>query len=100
MEKRDHLARVTVSDETWAAFRQAAGRRRVPVARYLAGLVEREVTRLRAADAKAEELSVQEAVGALEEVKGLVLDLDNIANRLEWAIRWGRTDVVPPAPRS
>ena len=99
MEKRDHLARVTVTDETWTAFREAAGRRRVPVARYLAGIVEREVTRLRAAEAKAEELSVQEAVGALEEVKGLVLDLDNIANRLEWAIRWGRTDSVPPAPR-
>ena len=95
-ERRDHLARVNVSDEVWAAFRQAAGRRHAFASRYLGSLVEREVTRMRAADARAEGLSVQEAVGALEEVQSLKTDLEAIAQRLEWAIRWGRKDI--PAP--
>ena len=99
VEKRDHLARVNVSDEVWVAFRQAAGRRHSFVSRYLGSLVEREVIRLRAADAREEGLRAQEAAGALEEAQSLKADLEGIAQRLEWAIRWGRTDVVP-APRS
>ena len=91
-KKSDHMARVSVTDFVWADFKQAAGRRRVSVTAYLGTLIEREVTRLRAVAAREESLSATEATAALAEVKSLTGDLASIANRLERAAKWGRSD--------
>jgi hypothetical protein len=97
-----HVARVTVSDEAWAAFRRVALAQGTPVSRYLGRLVEAELERRKprpvrrvsgAADA------IADGIAALREVRLAIDELDAIAGRLarETANRGGRWDDIGPA---
>jgi hypothetical protein len=94
-----HVARVTVSDEAWAAFRRVALAQGTPVSRYLGRLVEAELERRKprpvrrvsgAADA------IADGIAALREVRLAIDELDAIAGRLarETANRGGRWDDI------
>lgn len=80
---RDHMARITVSDEVWGEFREAARVRAISVTAYLAQLVSKEVLKLRADGARAETLTARHAAAALADARSLGKDLAAIANRLE-----------------
>jgi TorA maturation chaperone TorD len=78
---RDHQARVKVSDDVWADFREAT--RNSSVALVLGELVEREVDRHRARRVRegfADELELFEA---LERAQELHADLAELVKRLE-----------------
>ncbi len=75
------MARVAVSDDVWADFRAAIGRR--PISKVLGELVEREVQRYRSRRLRDGELDARELVDALERARMQQADLDAILRRLE-----------------
>ncbi len=101
-EKRDHMARITVTDEVWGEFREASRVRGISVTAYLAQLVSREVTTLRAGAAKAETLTARHAASALADARSLRDDLDEITRRLEMLTDHpdvlGELDPLPEPP--
>ena len=79
------VARVAVSDEQWASFRQAALAQGVSVSTYLARLVEAELSRRRGRPVAAVDPTAtpsDQAVNALAEVRASIDELDKIAGRL------------------
>ena len=80
-EVRDHMARIAVSDEVWADFREAAGQE--PLSSVLAELVEREVHRYRQRRVRDGTADDQEVLAALTEARELHTDLSDIVDRLE-----------------
>jgi len=104
VEGNHHVARVTVSDEAWAGFRQVALAQGTPVSRYLGRLVEAELERrkrrpVRRVSSAAGE--IEDGLAALREVRLAIDELDAIAGRLarETANRGGRWDDIGPALR-
>jgi hypothetical protein len=80
-----HVARVTASDDAWAAFRQVALAQGTPVSRYLGRLVEAELERrktrpVRRVSGKAG--AIEDGLAALREVRLAIDELDAIAGRL------------------
>lgn len=80
-ESPTRMARVAVSDDVWADFRAAIGRR--PISKVLGELVEREVQRYRSRRLRDGELDARELVDALERARMQQADLDAILRRLE-----------------
>jgi hypothetical protein len=81
------MARVQVSDETWAAFRAQLGA--TPVSEALGRLVQREVGR-------AQRQSASDSAGvrlALEDARAVAAELASLISRLE-----GASDVLAPVP--
>jgi hypothetical protein len=79
------LARVGVSAEAWQAFRQLALRRGLSVTAYLGKLVEQELRRhgrTNLAETTADASPRDEAIAALEDVRGSIDELDDVAGRL------------------
>src|SRR4051812_5422037 len=104
MSSQYHVARVTVSDDSWAAFRQVALAQGVPVSRYLGRLVEAELERRKARPVRrvsGKVGDVEDGLAALREVRLAIDELDAIAGRLarETANRGGRWDDIGPALR-
>jgi hypothetical protein len=87
------MARVQVSDETWAAYRVLLGG--VPASRAIGRLIEREVARHRRRTALDSE-SVQAAV---QEARVVARELEALVSRLEAANRrqadWQRRERTP-----
>ena len=82
-EPRDRMARVQVSDETWAAFRAQLGT--TPVSVALGRLVERDAARMaRSSSSDAEGIRV-----ALEDARGVADELRLLIARLELAAGGG-----------
>ena len=81
---REHMARITVTDQVWGEFREAAHARGISVTTYLAQLVSKEVTHLRADAAKADSLTSRHAAAALADARSLRDDLAAITRRLEY----------------
>lgn len=76
------MARVQVSDETWAAYRVALGA--TPVSIALGQLVEREVAshrRKTALDADGVRDAVRDARAVASELEGLIARLERAAER-------------------
>jgi len=103
VEGKYHVARVTVSDDAWAAFRRVALAQGTPVSRYLGRLVEAELERrkprpVRVSGAAGE---IEDGLAALREVRLAIDELDAIAGRLarETANRGGRWGDIGPALR-
>ena len=74
---RDRMARVQVSDETWAAYRAALGA--TPVSVALGRLVEREVASRRrrtAADGDGVQAAVTDARAVVDELQALIARLE------------------------
>jgi hypothetical protein len=74
---RDRMARVQVSDETWAAYRAALGA--TPVSVALGRLVEREVASRRrrtAADGDGVRAAVRDARAVVDELQALIARLE------------------------
>src|SRR3954447_25765867 len=85
MDARYHVSRITLPDESWAAFRQVALAQGAPVSRYLGRLVEAELERretrpVRRVSGKTGE--VEDGLAALREVRLAIDELDAIAGRL------------------
>jgi hypothetical protein len=78
---RDHQARVKVSDDVWADFREATRTRSVAMA--LGDLVTREVDRYRARRMREGSADEQELLEALERAHELHTDLAELVRRLE-----------------
>ena len=102
VEGKYHVARVTVSDEAWTAFRRAALAQGTPVSRYLGRLVEAELKRreprpVRRVSGAAG--AIVDGIAALREVRLAIDELPAIAGRLarETANRGGRWDDIGPA---
>ena len=102
MEGKYHVARVTVSDDAWTAFRRVALAQGTPVSRYLGRLVEAELERreprpVRRVSGTAGE--IQDGLAALREVRLAIDELEAIAGRLarETANRGGRWGDIGPA---
>ena len=101
MEGNYHVARVTVSDEARATFRQIAVAQGTPVSRYLrlveAELQRREPRPVRRVSGVAGE--IQDGLAALREVQLAIDELEAIAGRLarETANRGGRWGDIGPA---
>lgn len=81
--KRDHQARVKVSDEVWREFRDVVGNDSIAV--YLGRLVERAVERDRARRVREGTVDELELLDALERAQELHADLGAMVARLE---RW------------
>ena len=102
MESNYHVARVTVSHDAWAAFRQVALAQGTPISRYLGRLVEAELERrrprpVRRVSGVADE--IDDGLAALREVRLAIDELEAIAGRLarETANRGGRWGDIGPA---
>jgi hypothetical protein len=102
VESNYHVARVTVSDDVWVAFRRVAVAQGTPVSRYLGRLVEAELERrkprpVRRVSGVAGE--IQDGLAALREVRLAIDELEAIAGRLarETANRGGRWGDIGPA---
>jgi hypothetical protein len=78
---RDHQARVKVSDEVWADFREATRNSSVAIA--LGNLVTREVDRYRARRVREGSADEQELLEALERAQELHAELAALVKRLE-----------------
>ncbi len=78
---RDHQARVKVSDDVWADFREATRNRSVAIA--LGVLVTREVDRYRARRVQEGSADEQELLEALERAQKLHAELAELVTRLE-----------------
>jgi hypothetical protein len=78
---RDHPARVKVSDDAWADFREAT--RNSSVALALGELVAREVDRYRARRVREGWADELELLEALERAQELRADLVELVRRLE-----------------
>lgn len=79
--KRDRMARVSVTDQTWNDYRALLGSR--PVSEALGALVEREVDRHHARRLKTGTLDDRELVDALDRARQQHADLTQIVTRLE-----------------
>lgn len=79
--RRDHMARVHVTDEVWAEFRRAAGN--TPMSQLLGRLVEREVERDRARRIREGTVDDQILLDALERARELHEDVAALVARLE-----------------
>lgn len=79
---RDRMARVQVSDETWAAYRALLGT--VPVSRAIGRLIEREVASHRRRTA----LDADSVTAAVQEARVVTGELETLIGRLEAASRW------------
>jgi hypothetical protein len=104
MEGSYHVARVTIADAAWAAFRRVALNQGTPVSRYLGRLVAAELERR--ATRPVQSVSgagnaVDDGLAALREVRLAIDELDAIAARLarETAKHGGRWDDIGPALR-
>jgi hypothetical protein len=87
------MARVQVSDETWAAYRALLGA--VPASRAIGRLIEREVAshrRRTALDSESVQAAVQEARVVARELEALVSRLE-AANRRH--VDWQRRESAP-----
>jgi hypothetical protein len=78
---RDHQARVKVSDDVWADFREATRNRSVAIA--LGDLVTREVDRYRVRRAREGSADDEELLEALERAQELHAKLTGLVQRLE-----------------
>jgi hypothetical protein len=78
---RDHQARVKVSDDVWADFREATRSSSVSIA--LGDLVTREVDRYRARRVREGSADEQELLEALERAQELHDQLAELVRRLE-----------------
>jgi hypothetical protein len=78
---RDHQARVKVSDDVWADFREATRNSSVAIA--LGELVAREVDRHRARRVREGSAEDQELLEALERAQELHAELAVLVERLE-----------------
>lgn len=79
--RRDHMARVHVTDEVWAEFRRAAGN--TPMSQLLGRLVEREVERDQARRIREGTVDDQVLLDALERARELHEDVTALVARLE-----------------
>jgi hypothetical protein len=79
--QRDHMARVHVDDETWAAFKHAAGP--VPISELLGQLVSRYVDREEARELREGSVDDRQLLDALEQACELHADVAAIVARLE-----------------
>lgn len=79
--RRDHQARVKVSDDVWADFREATRNSSVAIA--LGELVAREVDRYRARRVREGSADEQELLEALERARELHAELAGLVKRLE-----------------
>jgi hypothetical protein len=77
---RDHMARVHVDDETWAAFKQAAGP--VPISELLGRLVTEHVQRHAARRLHDGAIDDRQLLDALEQARELHADVAAIVARL------------------
>lgn len=75
------MARVHVDDQTWAAFKQAAGR--VPISEVLGQLVARHVDREAARRLRAGSVDDRQLLDALVQARELQQDVAAIVARLE-----------------
>jgi hypothetical protein len=94
-----HVARVTASDDAWAAFRQVAVAQGTPVSRYLGRLVEAELERRKTrpvSRVSGKAGAIDDGLAALREVRLAIDELDAIAGRLarETANRGGTWDDI------
>ena len=78
---RDRMARVQISDETWAAYRALLGP--VPVSRAIGRLIEREVASHRRRTA----LDADSVTAAVQEARVVTGELETLISRLEAASR-------------
>lgn len=78
---RDHQARVKVSDDVWADFREATRNSSVSIA--LGDLVTREVDRYRARRVREGSADERELLEALERAHELHAELAELVKRLE-----------------
>jgi hypothetical protein len=78
---RDHMARVHVDDQTWAAFKQAAGA--VPISELLGQLVSKHVDRAAARRLRDGTIDDRQLLDALEQARELHADVAAIVARLE-----------------
>lgn len=78
---RDHMARVHVDDQTWAAFKQAAGP--VPISEVLGQLVARHVDREAARRLRDGSVDDRQLLDALVQARELHQDVVAIVVRLE-----------------
>ncbi len=83
--RRDHQARVNVSDEVWREFRDVVGND--SIAAYLGRLVERAVERDRARRVREGSVDQLQLLDALKRARELHGDLAAMVARLE---RWFR----------
>ena len=88
--RRDHMARVHVTDEVWGEFRRAAGN--TPMSQLLGRLVEREVERDRARRIRQGTVDDQILLDALERARELHDDVAALVERIE------RRSVPPVSP--
>ena len=79
--RRDHMARVHVTDEVWAEFRRAAGN--TPMSQLLGRLVEREVERDRARRIREGTVDDEVLLDALERARELHEEVAALVARLE-----------------
>jgi hypothetical protein len=90
------MARVQVSDETWAAYRSALGA--TPVSVGLGKLVEREVSRYRrrnAVDAAGVQDAVEDARAVAQELAALISRLEGVTEPTgDGEIRASRADTL------
>lgn len=78
---RDHMARVHVDDETWAAFKQAAGP--IPISEVLGQLVAKHVDCHVVRRIRDPNVADRQLVDALEQARELHADVESIVARLE-----------------
>jgi hypothetical protein len=82
--QRDHMARVHVDDQTWAAFKQAAGP--VPISELLGQLVTKHVDREAARRLRDGSVDDRQLLDALEQARELHANVAAIVARLEWRL--------------
>ncbi len=85
MPRHAQVARVSVPDDQWLAFRQAALSQGISVSAYLGRLVEAEVSRRRGRPVESvdpQSALPMQAVAALAVVRASISELDEIAGRL------------------
>jgi hypothetical protein len=94
---RDHQARVRVSDDVWADFREAIRNSSVSIA--LGDLVTREVDRYRVRRVQEGSADEQELLEALERAQELHTELAGLVKRLERRLELRAAGRGSQAPR-
>lgn len=91
---RDHMARVSCTDEVWNQFKHlAAADGWQPVNEYLGELVAKEVARQARLRARAEDATARKVLAALDEAKALRDELAGLTARLEKLATPGKPSV-------
>lgn len=80
-QRRDHMARVHVDDDTWRVFKSAAGD--TPISELLGQLVTRHVHRHQAREAQTATIDDRDLLAALERATEFQRDLGWLVERLE-----------------